>query len=170
MAGSWFKWLIAGIFSLSAGKQGEPAHPFYVSVTEMSHNAKEQILEISCKMFTNDLETALEKTGGGKADLADPKDKNATDKRIAEYITRHLQLKINGGPVVMQWVGSEQESESTWCYLQVGHVASVHQIDLANSLLYDSFDKEINIMHATVGGKRQSNKLSYPDTKISFEF
>ncbi len=37
------------------------SHPFYVSVTEISHNAKDKTLEISCKLFSSDFETVLEK-------------------------------------------------------------------------------------------------------------
>ena len=42
MAPSFYKWLLTGIIALW--------HPFYVSVTEINHNAKQQTLEISCKI------------------------------------------------------------------------------------------------------------------------
>jgi Domain of unknown function (DUF6702) len=43
---------------------GAHTHPLYISVTEINHNAKDRILEVSCKIFTNDLETVLEKMSG----------------------------------------------------------------------------------------------------------
>ena len=43
------KWLLAGLDG--AG------HPFFVSVTEINHNAKDKTIEIACKIFTDDFET-----------------------------------------------------------------------------------------------------------------
>ena len=48
-----FKWLLIG------GLVFKPApvtyHPIFVSVTEIEHNNKDKTLEISCKIFTDDL-------------------------------------------------------------------------------------------------------------------
>ena len=35
-------------------------HPFFVSVTEINHNAKNHSVEVSCRMFYDDLERALD--------------------------------------------------------------------------------------------------------------
>ncbi len=71
MASSLFKWLggtILGLLLLSASP-----HPLYISVTEINHNAKDKILEVSCKIFTNDFETVLEKIAKTKVDLSPAK-------------------------------------------------------------------------------------------------
>jgi hypothetical protein len=39
-----------------------------------------------------------------------------------------------------------------------------------NSILYEAYDKEINLMHVTVGGERKSTRLNYPDKEASFQF
>jgi hypothetical protein len=44
------------------------------------------------------------------------------------------------------------------------------KIDVVNSILYESYDKQMNLMHVTVAGNRQSNRLNYPDKEISFQF
>jgi hypothetical protein len=36
-------------------------HPFYISVIDIKHNAKTHDLNISVKLFTNDIESALQK-------------------------------------------------------------------------------------------------------------
>ena len=158
MAASLFKWLIL------------LAHPLYITVTEIDHNAKDKTLEISCKMFTNDFEAALEKTAHAKVDLSDVKSKTVTDKLIADYVEKHLSLKVDGRPVVLQFVGSEKEADGTWSFFQVTNISSVKKIDVSNSLLYDNFNQEINIMHASVGGVKKSTRLDYPASAASFEF
>ena len=62
---------------------GVRLHPLYIAVTEINHNAKDKILEVSCKVFTNDFETVLEeKVAGGRVDLSELGDKAASDKLI----------------------------------------------------------------------------------------
>ena len=145
-------------------------HPFYVSVTEINHNPKEKILEISCKIFTDDLEKTLSNYTNTKIDLSDPKMKTISDKAIAVYIAKHLQLKIDGKPSTLQFIGSEKEEEATWSYFQINDIPSVKKIDVINDLLYDMYDEETNIMHVMANGKKQSIKLSKPETQAGLEF
>jgi hypothetical protein len=145
-------------------------HPLYVSVTEINQNAKDKILEVSCKIFTDDFENTLTKFSNTKINLSDQKTKSATDQYIAAYITKHLQLTVDGKSVSLQFVGSEKEAEATWSYFQVNDIASVKTIDILNDLLYESFDGEINIIHIMVNGNRQSTKLDRPETRAHFEF
>jgi len=172
----WFLAVIAG-FNIAGAPgpvdshpSGGAPHPLYISVTEINHNAKDKTLEISCKIFTNDFETALAKTTHSKVDLSDPKDKKTMDKLVSEYILKHLQLKVDGRPVTLVFAGSEKETDATWSYFQVNNIATVKRIELMNNLLYDSFEQEINIVHVTVGGDRKSTRLNYPVTGAVIEF
>lgn len=177
MAGSLFKWLGAYILIFSyadprrnVAESPVKNHPLYVTVTEVNHNTKDKTLEISCKIFTNDFEDAIEKTAHTKVDLSQPKDKNAADKLVNDYIARHLQLQVDGKPVTLQFVGFEKETDATWSYFQVNNITAVKKLDVMNSLLYESFTNEINIMHVNIGGNRESRKLNNPDTRLVFEF
>ena len=145
-------------------------HPFYVSVTEINHNAADKNLEISCKIFTDDFETALSKSSGVKIDLFNPRNKQATDKIVAEYIRKHLIIKLDNKPVTLEFVGFERENEAVWSYLQVGTSSGPKKIDISNDLLYESFSQQIHLMHVSVGGNRKSTKLNYPDSNTSFQF
>src|ERR1700730_8159437 len=98
------KWLPTGYLAL--------LHPFFVSVTEINHNAKEKTLEISCKTFTDDLEKAIEKSANLKLDLFNVKDKAIAEKAIAEYFKKHLVIKVDGKAVPLEFVGFERESEA----------------------------------------------------------
>jgi len=158
MAASLFKWLMIFL------------HPLYITVTEINHNGKDKILEISCKMFTNDLEAVLEKAAHVKVDLSDAKNKATNDKLIADYVEKHLQLKVDGRPVSMHFIGSEKEEDGTWSYFQVDGIQSVKKLDVNNNLLYDGFNQEINIMHASAGGVKKSTRLDCPAAAASFEF
>jgi hypothetical protein len=183
MATSVYKWLNICLFLLalqmkgasSEGKSSLPAsirdsHPYYISVVEINHNATDKTLEISCKIFTNDFETTLEKNYKTKVDLSSPKDKVSTDKWVGDYIKKHLSIKVDGKDVNFSYLGFEKEDEAVFSYFQVDHIASVKRISVSNSLLHDFSDQQINIIHCSVGGKRQSSKLDYPNTEAGFQF
>ena len=178
MAVSLFKWIgICLILWMPASNGFEmhdrhnSLHPLYVTVSEFNYNAKDRVIEISCKIFTNDFEAALEKTFHTKVDLSMPSDKKTADKLVNEYVQKHLQLKVDGKPVIIEFVGSEKETDATWSYFQVGNiVAAPKKMEITNSLLYDSFDGQINIMHVSVSGDRKSQKLDKPDSYVVFQF
>jgi hypothetical protein len=162
MAAILFKWLVTPMMFF--------LHPFYVGVTEMQHNSTDHTLEISIKLFIEDFETSLNKNGSTTVDLAAPRDPAKANQLVADYIRQHFQIKLNGKPVKLEFVGYEKEKEAAWCYFQVNNVNEVSKLEVSNSLLYDSFDKQINLIHVTVNGQRKSTKLSYPDDKTVFEF
>src|SRR5579872_5301982 len=128
MAAYLFKWLAVSILCVGVVRP----HPLYMSVTEINHNAKDKLLEISCKVFTNDLEAALEKMAGTRVDLSAAAGKAAGDKLIDAYVEKHLRLRVNGKPVALHFVGSEKEMDGTWSYFQVNDVAAVKRIDVAD--------------------------------------
>jgi len=171
MVSSVYKWLL---FPLLAGVllSAKPAaiHPFHVTVTEVNHNAADKTLEISCKLFTDDFEKILAKNYNAKVDLINPPDKAKMDTLVKKYLYSHLSIRVNGQPVAFAYVGFENESEAAYGYIEVDNVPSASKIELTNSLLYDMFDDEVNIMHVIVGGSRKSNKLNYPDKEASFSF
>jgi len=170
MASSLNKWLfILGLsFFLTSAKPAD--HPFHVSVIEINHNAADKNLEISCKIFTDDFEKILTQNYKTKVDLINPPNKAAMDSLVKKYILSHLSIQINGRPVALSYVGFENDKEAAYGYFEVNNTISVTKIDITNSLMYDQFDDQVNIMHVIVGGKRKSNKLTYPDKSISFSF
>lgn len=145
-------------------------HPFYVSVVEMEKNTAEKTLEISYKFFTDDFENTLEKKFNTSLDLYADKDKASFDKFIPAYINNSFALTINGILVSLSYIGYEIEKESVYCYFEVKNITSVKNIDINNRLLYDYINNQMNIMHISINGKRQSMKLSYPDTKAALVF
>src|SRR5580698_6859113 len=171
MATSLVKWMIAiGILCLPGHNAAimTEIHPFYVSVTEINHNPKDKTLEISCKIFTNDFETTLKKAYNTKVDLNEPKDKIAADRMISGYIEKHLQVKVDGNMEALQFIGSEKQAEATWSYFQVNNVPIVKKIDIVNTILYEAFESEINIIHVTVSGNRKSLEITNPTSNASF--
>src|SRR5687767_3390074 len=56
-----------------------PPHDYHVSITHIDHNPKTQSLEITTKIFTEDLEKTITTHGGPVLKLGDPKEDPRAD-------------------------------------------------------------------------------------------
>ena len=173
MATVVYKWLaVCCFFTMTSFKPGKETavHPLYVSVTEVNHNAAEKSLEISVKVFYDDLEQILEKNNNLQLDILAEKDKHSFDQHIPAYFGKTLVLTVDGKPTKLSYVGFEVDKESAFCYFEIKNINSIKKIDISNSILYDFNDSEMNIMHVTVNGNRKSSKVNYPEKEASFSF
>jgi len=183
MVSSVYKWFATPLFSVflvAGGIQRSPdpepslaalgPHPFHVSVVEVELNAADKTLEISCKIFTDDIETTLAKNYMAKVDLINPPNKAAMDTLVKKYILSHLSMRVNGKPVAFSYLGYENEKEAAYGYIEVENISSLSKLEITNTILYDKFDDQMNIMHVKAGGDRKSNKLNYPDKETVFTF
>jgi len=162
MAAMLYKWLLVGGLGF--------LHPFYISVTEINHNAKEKILEISCKIFLDDTEKAIRKQSNAVVELTSPKDPKKAQQLVSDYVRKHLVVKIDGRPVALEFVGYEVEGASLWSYYQVKNISSVQKIEVSNNLLYEMYDSQISIVHAQVGANKKSTRVTNPETNMVFDF
>ena len=156
------QWMLTGVLAL--------LHPFFVSVIEINHNAKEATVEISVRVFTNDFEKTLQKYATGKIDMINPADKAMLDKQVKNYISQKLKLKINGQPALLQYIGHEIQQESVWSYFEINRVPELRKLEVDCSLLYDFEQKQTNILHVKSKGMDKSYKLDYPKNNTVFEF
>lgn len=177
MAALFYKWLVVYTCWVVTDKLNEvrfshhtSSHPFYVAVTEINLNTSDKTLEVSCKMFADDLEQVLEKNNHVQLDITTDKDKPKFDSYISAYVKTHLNLSVDGKAMTLSYIGFEKEKESAYCYFQAQNISSLKKIDIRNSILQDFTTDQINILHVTVNGKRQSTKLDYPNTSVSFSF
>ena len=161
-----YKWLFGFMLSGFVGSH----HPIFVSVTEIEHNTKEKTLEISCKIFTDDFETALRKKYNTKIDLLDVKQRTAMNPLVNDYVQKHLSIAVDGKPVMMQFIGFEQEEEGIVSFYEVKNIASVKKVDVTDNILYDEKPQQMEIIHVIVNGERKSSRLNNPDSKAGFLF
>ncbi|HEX8461356.1 MAG TPA: DUF6702 family protein, partial [Segetibacter sp.] len=80
-------------------------HPFYVSVTEMTYNGKTKSIEISCKMFAEDIEAVLKQNYKTVVDLQNDKQQLQNNKLVNDYMIKHFALNIDNKPVTFKFVG-----------------------------------------------------------------
>ena len=145
-------------------------HPYYISVTDVKYNEQEKTLQISCRTFTDNIEDALEKIYKKQLDVLHPKDKKEMDELLADYLAKHVKIKVNGKWQTATFIGYEKEEEAIWSYLEIKNVEVPKSIGIENTLLYEYLSQQINMVHTEVKGKKQSSKVTNPEKDLVFEF
>lgn len=163
--------LMVSIFAPQANNvQANNLHPFFVSVTELHFNPKNSNLEISCKMFIDDLQNALKQNYKRPVDLANQKQESENSKIMNDYLTKHLSIIADAKAVGLKFIGFEKESESVYCYFEAPNITSPKKVIITNKILHDYKQEQVNIMHVVVNGNRKSTKTDFQSTQASLSF
>nr|WP_233173829.1 DUF6702 family protein [Pedobacter sp. ASV19] len=141
----------------------ERKHPLHLSSMELNYTTKGATVEISCRLFTDDLENALNKVFKVHADLSSAAKHAEMDGLVKKYAARHLQLKTGSKLIGLNYLGFEKDNEAIVLYIESVPVKGLKDLEILNTLMYDLFDDQSNIMHITYNGNRKSTKLDYPD-------
>jgi hypothetical protein len=136
----------------------------------MKYNDKNKTIEVSCKMFTNDLETALKKINNKTIDLINPKDEKETEKLLFEYVTKRLNVNLNGKNRNLKFIGYDKEDDVIWAFMEIEKCEVPKNVIVNTSLLYDFLKEQINIVHFEVNGNKQSSRVVNPEKEVKFSF
>ena len=151
------------------------AHPFHASVCSINYAPEERTLQITQKIFADDLEEALNATANAsgqnaRIDVLNPPDPEAMETLVRNYLEEHLQITVNDKVVEPTFLGYEREELALWCYLEVSEVADIQRIRVQSSILVDAFDDQTNIVHIKYRDTVKSMKLAknYPQDQVTF--
>lgn len=148
------------IFTLSPAKD---IHPYHVGSVEFNYNSKSQTFQITGKFFLDDLENALKEKYGKAVHFNDEKYKIQINDALKKYCSEYVKLKADNQTLQINYIGYEEDSESVNIFLESEVITQPKKVETAVSFLYNYFEDQMNIIHIIVGGKRQSERLNYPD-------
>jgi hypothetical protein len=146
------------------------AHEFHLSLTEISHNTENKTLEISIKLFTDDLLVALEQAGAPKMELGTENEPPEANEYIESYLKRHFKLNVNGKPTDFTYLGKEGELDATWCYVEVKEVKKVQSLEIENTFMLEAFEDQTNMVNLSINGRKKSGLARKGNTRLKFEF
>ncbi len=174
MAAVLYKWLLLlswTVFGKIAPAPAPASHPFFISVTEIEHNAGEKSLEISCKMFTDDFEKVLRQNyPATPVDLINVKNKASMDYIVNDYVQKHFAIKADDKNIALKFIGFQRQEEAVYSFFEAGGIPSVKKIAVTDNLLYDYKKEQVSMVHVTVGGTLKSTRMNNPDDKYVFQF
>ncbi len=151
---------LCGLFFLLLFSNSHSRHDFHASVTKMEYNAKEQVFEISMRIFTDDFEKALSAASNSKVNLSEASgrgtDKN--DPLIEQYVQAHFRFLTPQKQLKsVKYVGHEVEADANWLYLEMPLAEPFRGGMLKQDVLMDAFDDQVNMVNI----KYQTQKKTF---------
>lgn len=148
------------------------AHKFYVSVTNVNYSDRDQTLQVTTRIFVDDLEAVLEERYGIKSKLATPEEISQADAYIEKYLKAKLVFYVNDKLVQYTYLGKEFDTDIVICYLEVQNVnqENLVKIEVQNEVLTDLFEEQQNIVHLKIAGKKKSFILIKENNKGMLNF
>ncbi len=135
-------------------------HAFHVSVCEIEFDEKQKQLEITHRIFLDDLEIALTDWSKEKVDVLNPDDPDKLDLMIGKYLTEKTSYHLNSKSASAIYLGSEKEESVMYCYQVITGVKKVKSLKVTNKTLMEIYDDQTNIVHVENGDQMKSLKLS----------
>jgi len=126
-------------------------HPFHLSLTEIKWNKETEQLEISQKIFWDDLEIALSGYHDESIDFLNPANREKLSKHVESYLQSQNQLWVEDKELKLKFLGFEVEEDAAWFYLESEKVKEPTTIKVKNSLLIDNFSDQKNVVQIYFG-------------------
>lgn len=145
-------------------------HKFYVGIYQISYSGKKQEVQITARIFIEDIEKALESKYQKKIYLATPKEIPETNGLLKEYLAEKMFLKVNNSEKKMLFLAKETEDNVLICYLTIPMPKKITSVEIHNSILTEIYPEQQNIIHFTINGIKKSLLLTDSETEGKVEF
>jgi hypothetical protein len=122
-------------------------HDFFVSVAEVDYFPVKKEIQVALKIFTDDLETAIQKDGKRLYLDTSTEIKNADDY-IKKYLDKNFQLKTDNNLQTLDYIGKEYNDDATWLYFKYSNLPKKPKvITLKNTVIIAVHSKQTNMTH-----------------------
>ena len=135
-------------------------HKFYVSVTEVAYVESKNRIEITTRIFIDDLEKGLEKKYNKKINLATKEEIPEAKEFIKGYLNQRVQANVNNKTAEVIFLGSEVENDVLICYLKIDFSEKITTFELYNNVLTEIYADQQNLIHTNINNTKRSFLLT----------
>ncbi|HEY0169984.1 MAG TPA: DUF6702 family protein [Pyrinomonadaceae bacterium] len=126
------------------------AHKFYTSLARVEYNPGEKSVEITLRVFADDLELALKRRAGRAVSLERTKD---AERLVLEYLRDTFEIKNRDGQSkTLKWVGMELRAGVAWLYVEAEMPEGLAGARLRDQVLFELFPKQVNTVSVSYPG------------------
>jgi len=147
-------------------------HKFYLSVTNINYSEKDDALQVTSRIFIDDLENVLEERYGIKVNLAANDDTFTAKTYIERYLRTKFLVYLDGKPFEYAFLGEKYDNDVVICYMELSKVnlESLQKMEIENKILTDIYDEQQNVVHVKWKGNKKSFILIKSNAKGMLNF
>ncbi len=158
------------LFLIVFGLMSFTAHKFYVSIHQINYADDKKMLQITSRIFIDDLNAALHQKYQQKSMFGEEEESASDVELLKKYFNDHFAIRINGKRETLEYLSREYEANVIICYLRIRNVEKVKKLEITNTMLTHYVTEQQNIIQTTVYGKKQSSVLTSDDQSVLFQY
>lgn len=131
-------------------------HKFYMAIFQVNYVPEKKMVQITSRIFVDDLNLAIEKKYGKKVFLGSDKESSEDQQILKKYFTDNLMITINGEPQPVIFLSKELDGDILVCYSKIVSVAKLQSAEITNTMLTNWNSEQQNILHFNAFGKKET--------------
>lgn len=140
-------------------------HKFYISIYQINFDSKKKMIQITSRIFVDDLNDAIEKKYHKKSYLGTEKETPDDVTTMQKYFTEKFKLTVNGHLKPMLYLSKELETNVLICYFKITDITKITKLEIENSALTEINSEQQNIIQANITGEKESLMLTAENFK-----
>lgn len=140
-------------------------HKFYVSIYQINYAQEKKELQITARIFIDDLNKVLSKKHKQNIHIGEPNETENDVVLMQKYLIDHFSLKVNGDQKQLFFLSKELEGNVVICYFKCKDIAKINTLEVQNTCLFELDSEQQNIMQSTIYGIKKSVLLTQDSIK-----
>ncbi|WP_029273266.1 DUF6702 family protein [Flavobacterium sp. KJJ] len=132
-------------------------HKFYMGVFQVNYAAEKKMIQITSRIFVDDLNNGMEKKYHKKTFVGTDKETPEDVELLKKYLAENFLIKVNGQSKAVSFLSKEVESDDVLvCYSRIKDIEKFKTLEISNTILVDWNSEQQNITHISAFGTKRS--------------
>ncbi|SHG74849.1 hypothetical protein SAMN05444372_109125 [Flavobacterium micromati] len=141
---------------LTIGVSSFGVHKFYVSLYQVDFAPEKKMLQITSRIFIDDLNNAIEKKFNKKIQLGSENETDSDLLLFKKYFNEKFTIKVNGQVKDVQFLSKEMEGDVLICYFKIKDIHKIKSLEVYNAVIIEGNSEQQNIMHFSILGVKNT--------------
>lgn len=135
-------------------------HKFYIAIYQVNFISEKKRIEITSRIFVDDLNAALEKRFKVKTHIGEDTESGDDILKMNQYLLEHFKIKVNGVPKSIVFISKEMENNVVIGLYKISDISNIKSLSVENTSLMEVYSDQQNIIQTNFNGKKQSLLLT----------
>ena len=121
-----------------------------MAIYQVNYAPEKKMLQITSRIFIDDLNKTLEKKYNKKLNLGTNKETAEEIVLVKKYLAQNFIIKVNGQTKPITFLSKELDGDVLVCYSNITGISKITSLEISNSILLDWNTEQQNITHVKV--------------------
>jgi hypothetical protein len=131
-------------------------HKFYVALYQVNYAPEKKMLQITTRIFVDDLNNAVGKKYSKKINLGAENESVDDVNFLKKYFSEKFYIKVNGQTKPILFLSKEMEGDVLICYFSMKEIQKINSLEIYNAVITEGNSEQQNIMHFNVSGVKNT--------------